>query len=360
MASPIDYITKGTQILLSSLKNRYYHKKYSGRAEEICRTIVKDCWNGTYFQTSATNFKEFWARDFGWCVQSLLKIGYKSEVHLTLRYALNRYKKYKKITTTINKGGKPYDIFIPAVDSLPWLIHSIHVSRFPYHSFRNFLNKEIEKFVEQFLDQKTGLVKRNIHASSIKDFSIRESSCYDNCMVGLLAKDLREMKLNNPLSKFNYPQLIKENFWNGLYFYDDLKKKDYVAGDANIFPFILGLCRDTEMLESALQTVQSEGLDQPLPLKYTSSREGIRFGWQEFFFKNYESNSIWMHMGPLFIKLLREINTEKADEYKEKYREVIEQYSGYPEVLSSDGKPYSSLAYYTDFSMLWACNYLTL
>ena len=100
MASVIDYLTQGSRIFLTSLKNRFFRKKYKGTAEQICRQIVKDCYNGRYFQTSTQNFRQFWTRDFGWCTASLLKLGYQKEVAQTIRYALNRFKKY---TNTFNR-----------------------------------------------------------------------------------------------------------------------------------------------------------------------------------------------------------------------------------------------------------------
>ncbi len=63
-------------------------KKYKGNANAICKQIIKDCWNGKYFQVSAGHFTSFYVRDFGWCVDSLMKLGYKKEVHKTLDYVL--------------------------------------------------------------------------------------------------------------------------------------------------------------------------------------------------------------------------------------------------------------------------------
>jgi hypothetical protein len=53
---------------------KYGIKRYNGNAKEICRQIIKDCWNGRYFQVSNGHFCEFYIRDFGWCVESLLKL----------------------------------------------------------------------------------------------------------------------------------------------------------------------------------------------------------------------------------------------------------------------------------------------
>lgn len=361
MSSLMDYLNKGSQIFLSSWSTRLKPKKYSGTADQICHNIVKDCWNGHYFQVSTRNFPEFWTRDFGWCAQSLIKLGYEKEVHQTLRYALNRFQKYKKITTTINSKGNPFDFPTMAVDSLPWLIHSIKISSFPYLLFKSFLNQQIQLFFETVVNNHTGLVKPENHFSSIKDFSIRKSSCYDNTMVALLAKDLKSMKLLNPFTNFDYSELLKRHFWNGKYFYDDLSKQDYVAGDANLFPFILGLIKDKEMMESSIKTIQENQLDSPFPLKYTTTRNKVRFILEEkLAMRNYESNSIWTHMGLLFIKFVKQIDPEKSKEYQQVYQEMIEKQRGFLEVLTPKGKPFKTWFYHSDRGMLWACNYLTL
>lgn len=360
MTSIIEYFTQGIRILFTSWKNRLFPKRYKGTAEQICKKIVRDCWNGRFYQTSAYNFKQFWTRDFGWTTKSLLKLGHQEEVHKTLRYALNRFKQYGKVTTSITLTGKPFDFPVPAVDSLPWLIHSIKISKFSYHTFKPFLNQQIEEFFHYFIDPQTGLVKPDLHVSSMKDQVVRRSSCYDNCTVALLAKDLKKMKLINPFSKFNYSSLIKRHFWSGEFFYDDLSHKDYLAADANIFPFIFGIIDDKDKLLSVIKNIQEAELDQPWPLKYTKSREGIEFTWQEFLMPDYESDALWTHMGPLYIKLVQEVDKSKAKEYKEKYREWIEKYGGFLEVFNSKGEPYSCFLYYCDFGMVWAANYLTL
>ncbi len=360
MASLIDYASEGPRIFFAGIKNRILPKRYEGNAENICKEIVKDCWNGSFFQTSTTNFPQFWTRDFGWCTQSLVKLKYENEIHHTLRYALNRFRQHRMITTTISTLGRPFDFPEPAVDSLPWLIHSIKISKFPYHSFKPFLNKEIQKFFELFINGQTGLVRPELHVSSIKDFAIRKSSCYDNCLTALLAHELKSMKLINPLREFDYPSLIKRHFWNGHYFHDDLSKKHYVAGDANIFPFVLGIINNEEMLKSALEQIQAAGLDEPFPLKYTADSRQVRFIWQEIAMMNYESNALWTHMGLLYIKLLQQVDKDRAKEEKEKYTEIIEKHRNFLEVFTAEKKPYSSPFYYCSSGMLWAANYLTL
>ncbi len=360
MVSILDYFTQGSRIFLSSWKRRISSKKYDGNAQEICQKVIQDCWNGRFLQTSTGNFIQFWTRDFGWSTNSLLKLGYQKEVQQSLRYAINRFKQFNKITTTLTPRGKPFDFPIYSVDTLPWLIHSIKLSKLSYHSHRFFLNKEIRKFFVKVIDPQTGLVKPNKHFSSMKDFSVRKSSCYDNCMVGMLAKDLEKMKLDNPFKKYNYPELIKRHFWHGEYFYDDLSKNDYVAGDANIFPFLCGLIKNEKMLKSVIKQIEGAILDEPFPLKYTYSRDKINFVWQEFFLRNYESDAIWMHMGPLYVNLIKQVDKVKAKDYREKYKKLIEKHGNFLEVFNSNGKPFSTSFYYCDSGMLWAANYLVL
>lgn len=361
MVSLRDYVVEGSRITLSSLKHRAFPKEYYGVPEVICRQVVQDCWNGSYFQTSTGNFPQFWTRDFGWCVQSLVQLGYQKEVHKTLRYVLNHFQRYQKITTTITPGGRPFDFPMYSVDTLPWLIHAIKISHFTYYPFKDFLNKELQRFYSIVINEHTGLVKPDVAFSSMKDFAKRKSSCYDNTMVALLAQDLKwMMNLINLLERFDYPALIKRHFWNGCYFYDDLRKQDYVAGDANLFPFLFGLFHDQVMLKEAMKSVQEAGLDTPFPLKYTSAGKNVQFIWQEKLIPEYEYDTIWTHMGPLYIKLLKKVDPERAKTLKQAYSEMVAKHKNYLEVFFKDGRPYKSLFYVCDRGMLWAANYLTL
>ena len=194
----------------------------------------------------------------------------------------------------------------------------------------------------------------------MKDLAVRKSSCYDNCMLAMLSRDLSEMKLENPFKQFDYPALIKRHFWNGMYFYDDLSRQDYVAGDANIFPYVLGIISDDQMLKSSIKSIMDAGLDKPFPLKYTASREHITFIWEEFFNKDYESTALWQHMGPLYVRLVKQVNPDKGNILMKNYLTLIEKHKNVLEVFSENGKPHKTPFYYCDSGMLWAANYLTL
>lgn len=358
------HLKEGIRIFRRSLKVKLFGiKKYKGNADQTCRQIIKDCWNGKYFQVSSGHFCEFYARDFGFCVGALLKLGYKKEIKKTLEYALNIFEKNRKITTTISPKGVPFDFPYYAVDSLPYMIRSLRILNDEdlIIKHKNFINKEIKKFHEIVFDKEKGLVKENACFSSMKDHSVRKSSCYDNVMVAMLSNELKKIKiLNNPFKNYNFEKTIKEKFWNGSYFLDDLSGSSYVAGDANVFPFWLGVFEDKKMLKSAIKAIQNEGLNKPFPLKYTSNLTKLKAINAEVFVPGYERDSIWMHMGPLFIGLVKKIDKNKAAHYVNKYAEIIEKHKNYLEVFNADGKPYKTLFYYSDESMLWAANYLVI
>ena len=341
------------------LKANGFHE-YDGNAKDICAQIIEDCWNGRFFQTSTTNFPQFWTRDFGWCTASLLKLGHKERVERTLLYALDIFSDHG-ITTTITPKGKPFDFPTVAVDSLPWLMHSLELvnNKALIEPFIPFLEKEIKEFYTRVIDKKNGLVKQK-HFSSIKDYAIRKSACYDNCMVASLSHSLTQLKLINPFERFDYENLIKKHFWNGHYFYDDLKKLPYVAADANIFPFYLNIIKDTHMLKSAIEAVHRAALDVQLPVKYTTKKAPVQFIWSERFMHNYELDTTWTHMGPLYLNLLKKVNPALAKQHIQSYTKMIESYKNYPEALTPKGKPFTALFYHCDQGMLWVANYLTL
>lgn len=356
------HISEGIRIFRHSSRRKIKgHKRYNGNAEEICRRIVEDCWNGTFFQTSNGHFRQFYTRDFGWCAESLINLGYEKEVEQTLGYALEIFEKSNKITTTITPSGKAVDIFTYSPDSLAFILRTLSLlkSKSLVKKHSEFLNSEILKFCK--IVDENGLVRKNRHFSSMKDYSKRKSSCYDNVMVFVVNESLKKIKiLGNPLRGFDFKKIIIENFWNGQYFLDDLSGKSHVAGDANIFPFWAGVFDSKDMIKSALMKIQEENLDKPLPLKYTGDKVRTKMSMQELFVKNYEQNTIWAHMGPIFIDIFSRIDKNRARQYLKEYKNIIERHENFMEAFDNSLSPFKTLFYHADESMLWAANYLTL
>ncbi len=343
-------------------------KKYPGNAEQICSQVVRDCFNRekNYFMTSKGHFCEFYARDFGWCTEALLSLGYRKEVVNTLNYALGVFQRYRRIEQSISPSGKPFTF--PAAryspDALAFIVHSIKLAKATglVKKYKGFLNQEIKEYYELVVDGKTGLVRKDKYFSSIKDYALRQSSCYDNCMTAMLANELEEIKaLHNPFKNYDYKKLIIKNFWTGSYFLDDLSGDKRVCGDANFIPFWTGLITDKAMMRKAVNAVRREGLDKPLPLRYTSRKHREqKMIPLELIAGDYERGSVGAHLGMMFIRVVSMIDNKLAMQYLAEYEKKIIQNKNFLEVYDKNGKPFKTLFYYSDEAMLWAANYLLL
>lgn len=336
-------------------------KEYSGNAEQICKQIVRDCWNETFFQVSVGHFPVFYMRDFGMCVEALLKLDYKKEVEKTLQFALTVYSRENKISTTISAEGKGFDVFSYAPDSLAFLLYSLRTAQATelIEIYRPFLEEQIQYFYDTALDKKTGLIRKDKNFSSIKDHAKRQSCCYDNCCAAVIAREARILGLENSLQKYDYKKIIKQQFWTGEYFRDTLNSNT-ISGDANTFPYWFEIFTDKAMIKKSIAALQKENLDNPFPLKYT------RIVPKNFLFplslltSNYEGNSIWAHLGLCYIDVAAKVNKNVAKKYLEQYRKQIEQHKNFLELYDPDGKPYKTLFYYADAGILWAVKWLAL
>lgn len=338
---------------------RKYHQ-FEGTYLEICEIIIKKCWNGKYFQTSSSGFSEFWIRDFAYCAESLVSLGYANEVRTTLVYALDRFKKFGAIRTKISRNGLPVDIFYIAPDSLALLILSLIKThnRDLATKYKDFLNSEIARFYDKIVDKEVGLVKRG-YFSSVKDHSIRQSSVYDNVMIAYLAKNLDDLGLNNPFKKFDWAKKIKDVFWTGSYFRDGLENDD-LTGDANIYPYWLGIFDDKAMMAKSFDSMEKAGLTNPFPLKYSSHRRGVFVGLINFFTPNYQGDTIWLQNGLIYLQLLEKISRKKFQKYFGIYKGLIEHNKNFIEVFHSNGQIYRTPFYKADEALLWCSMFLNL
>jgi len=351
----IELIKEGLRIFLNRLKP---YPTYKGDAEQICAQIVEKCWNGKYYQTGAYTYPEFWTRDFGFCAESLVKLGHKQNVYKTLEYALSHFKEQNRIGTHITQDGKVLDFPTYSVDSLPLLLHAIRVSGFNIKKYKIFINEQIKYFYEYAFDHNKGIILPNKHFSSMKDYFVKNSSCYDNCMTYMLCEDIEKLKLDNPFNKKELKKNIEKYFWNGHYFNEDLTNAE-ICGDANTFPFWCGVSNDKKKFESCLKYIQEEYLDFPVPLKYTKRN---RFGQvkESIFVPFWEGNKLWMHLGLCYLDVVAKFDKKLCRDYLTIYKEIIEKYHNFLEVLEPSFKPYRSPFYKADHSMLWACKYLAL
>ncbi|MFW5746746.1 MAG: hypothetical protein ACOCWQ_04325 [Nanoarchaeota archaeon] len=345
--------------------------RYSGDAQRICKCITHRCFNGHYLQVSSGHFQNFYCRDFAICVPALLNLGHHSYVMRTLHYALRIFAYHDKICTTINSRGQPHDFFDYGIDSLPFLLRALRQASEHQNTasaansllsrYSAFLEGQIQIFTS-YIDMRSGLVRADVRLSTMKDHMNRPSSCYANCMAGMLAHECKLLGLHNPLADFDYGKLLMDHFYNGRFFLDHQDAKQYVAGDANTFPFYCGIIEDKHIFLSCLAAIRGAGLDSPFPLKYTNRpTTEVRMNiLPSLLAPNYEGTTIWMHLGLCFLYMIRRYVPKNLPDYLDAYTQHIEQYANFLEVFNPDGTPYRAPFYVADESMSWAVMYLDL
>lgn len=345
--------------------------RYEGSAERICEQIIEACWDShqEYFKTSGTgHFQEFYTRDFGWCTEPLLVLGYKQEVRKTLRYALMRFAHAKKITVAITPKGKPFDFPCFAPDSLAYLMRSLRLLQDTelLIAYQSLINAEIQRYYQKVIDHGTGLVRDDEAFSAMKDHALRQSSCYNTCMVGMLSQEincintlLKKKVFANPFQQYDYATILKKHYWTNSFFRDDCSEKVYVTSDAQLFPFWTGIINNNKMLKLCIHAIQQEKLDQPFPLKYTAQQQGT-LRWYNLLASGYQANSVWSMLGMLYCQLLAQIDEKKAQEHLRQYGTLILKHHNFLEVYNHDGSIFKRSFYVTDESMLWCSMWLVL
>jgi len=332
-------------------------QEFRGNAKQICKSIVDTCWNGTFFINSLGNYRSFWARDFGLCVDSLLKLKQKERVIKTLSWAIQQYAQAGKITTTILPNKQCFsfpNLYSP--DSVAFFFYALHAANAKniIEKYRSFLQTELDHFFTLVQDPGTDLVRQHTQFSGMRDYAVRNSSCYDNTMLIWLSRIARKLKFDAP--RIDSKQLIA-HYWMGDYFRDDLTS-NHCTADANIFPFWTGIVQNKTMCKKALSSLHKSCLDNPLSLKYTAVTHE-RMLWTEIFVPGWERTAIWTNIGFLYLHLLATTDKKTAKVMFEKWAKTIENHGTVYECY--DGKePYTSFFYLADEGMLWSANFATL
>lgn len=347
------------------LSNRYFGKieRFEGNAEEICRQIVAKLWRGDFFKTSLGHFDFFWMRDFGTVAESLTKIGYKKHVLHTLRWALTNYRESDTITTCIDKYGRCFNApTMAAIDTLPWLLHSLVVSGYDLSpKERRFLEKQLARYNAKFLDT-TGHIKPMKYAE-MRDAVIYDRSAYAVSLVGRLAWCVEQLDLKgfpHQLAKYQ-SQLIKR-YWNGSYFNADRQTEAFSA-ECALMPFFLGVIQDEALWKSTLGYIQDNQYNQPFPLVYNQESAKFKYHWWMTapWMPEYEGNTLWSWHGMFYLHSLRRFSSVEFQAERQAFASgMIEQHGNFPEMLNLDGSWYKAPVYMSDPGMVWAALYVDL
>jgi hypothetical protein len=365
MSNKLRQLSDASRIFLRAIKFRFTgFKKYSGDSEQICYSIIEDCYDSknNYFRTSAGHFCQFYSRDFGMCCESLIALGYKKRVVQTLRYALTIFEQEGKITTHITTSGKAVDFPTNSPESASYMLNSVLLTKDKklLSDYKDFFKKIADDVYSNYLDKNTGLLRFDINFSSMKDHSLRISDCYNNCLLGLFANNLKKASIRSELSKYDYSKIIVNNFWNGSYFIEDLSGKEIISGDANTFPFWTGLVNDKKMFNLCVKAMQKKGLDEPWPLKYTALDDVSKLNFGDFLAPGYERDTLWMHLGLCYLTVVKKYDSKLFKKYLEQYESLIVLHKNFLEVYFPNKKPFNRLFYVCDESMLWCSIFLDL
>jgi hypothetical protein len=344
-------------------------KAYRGTPQEICAQIIDEAYDRQhkYFRVSSGNFCEFYVRDFGLCCEALYKLGYEKEVRATLQYAIAKYRKAGRITTAINPEGVPFDYFLPTgPDALGFLLYAITRTGNDdlAQEHRAFLQRMLDNFSREFIDPRTLLPRTDRHYSSIRDQAKRKGACYDAVMIAVTARESARLRLTFRYAEQDITDAIIKEYWNGTYFFQDTVRQAIVVADANVFPFWTGIVTDRKMLEDAMDAIRAAGLDTPFPLRYVSAydkkKEKTALHAANMLANDYETDSIWTHLGLAYLRVLKERDEDAAKRHLAKYTKLVEEHKNFLEVYDTHGRPFKRFFYSADESIIWCANYLVL
>src|SRR5262245_43028400 len=238
-------------------RQRRGHTRHRGAAAAIIRACIDACWNGRTFTASPGHFDMFWTRDLGFSTPSLMRVGEGERVRASLAYALGVWSRRRShVTTTINYGDRPADVFAYGVDSLPLLLAALRAAGADdlVERHRDWLTGELDCYLRRVVDPATGLVRNDRTYSAHRDTVVNRSTAYGNVMVALLAKTVAETGwFESPLEHFfagDHGRLLRDRFWAGDRFRDAIGG-DETTGEANVWPFYAGVVADRPMLRAA-------------------------------------------------------------------------------------------------------------
>src|SRR5262245_27025409 len=107
-------------------RHRRGHTRHPGDARALVRAGIEACWSGRPFTARPGHFDMFWTRDLCFSTPALVRLGESERVRASLSYALGVWTRRRShVTTTINYGDRPVDVFAYGVDSLPLLLAAL-------------------------------------------------------------------------------------------------------------------------------------------------------------------------------------------------------------------------------------------
>jgi len=392
----------GIRIVIASFDNE---KPILGSVQYIISQIHKERFDPSKpYVISAGHFSDFYLRNIGIFYNSVLdpcipssQIDWEKREKITtqtIALDLAVLKKVKTEPTTFSSIWPnvyvPLNIFTRPSDSLYSALYTLYSMQNPQKNTsschrlqtqqvgkkllaenRTNLIRLFQQYQRDVLDQKTGLVKKDITLSSERDSVRRQSSFYDNVIFWATMKLANDLGLvNRPNDYFaNLQNKIIDAFWDGKnrLFLNDLSKESQnqhiFSGDEFIViqtHFLdINNSEDKKMLMQMISYVEKNKLDQPFPLRLAKHDDYKNlYFWVWFGAPMYAGESIWSHWGMEYIKaLILTDDKDRAKKFLDIYSANIKKYGGYPEVYDKKGNILHSLLYKSLLHTGWVINY---
>lgn len=362
------------RIFFTGQRRRFWRRTYSGSPKAICRKIVEACFDSQkkYFRTSVDTYPELWTRDFGRCVPALIHTGYRPEVIHTYRFAFQAYQKAGRYELTILPDGQlynfPFGTYSP--DGFAFFLYGLCAlgDETLVEENRSFLTREAERFSRLVIHPETGTVRTNVHYSEAQDYLRRNSSCYTTCCAFIVQQVLNRLSIPNPLAAYDYPAILNTHYYNAPlgFFYDDMSKRSFISGDANILPFWCGAAsrppfsQIDDVLNPVLDNLHRAGLNSPYPSRYRNGSEKLP-SLRLDRLNPWQTRSVWTCLGIHFLEMLYQYAPARFSKEIMRFVELVDRLRCFPEVVSHETRTlYSYPLYVSETSMLWAANLLNL
>ncbi len=302
-------------------------------------------------------------RDFGTVCESLIKLGKTERIHHTLSWALYHFQRGCDVTTCIDVNGNLFNA--PAhkgIDSLPWLLHCLNVSKYPLNKMeRKFLERMLRRYRKNFLTN-TGAIRPGQHISEMRDAVFYDRSAYSYALVGRLAQCAQDLGLAGfQFAPELYRDILNDHYWTGEFYQADYVTKIY-SSESALMPFFLGVIDDKSKANATFAYINKAKLNQPYPLQYCQQPDKFKYRWGmgKFFMNNYTGTSLWTWHATFYLHtLLKYKHADYAGQYAS-FATLIERHGTYPELVNPDGSWYTSPIYRSDPGMVWAALFLEL
>lgn len=303
----------------------------------------------------------FYIRDIGLAAPGLMYMGMAKELERCMTVALQVWEQAGRVTTSINDKLRAVDVFEYGADSLSLLLRTLRLlgSNDLVRRYETFLNDAIQHYKETVFDPQSALVREDRSLSTTKDNTIRPSPLYANINMLLLQHEIGRLrdvghKLVDPLKEYDTMGAVMERFWMAKKnSFRDALGHEYVAADQIFAPY-LRVFHDEPRVSHMLDSIVSEGLADPLPLKYTQApKPATEHRLLSFMASNYQGNTIWTMLGVAFLWVLHERNDDRTELYLKRYEEIIARDGNCIEIYNPDLSMYHALAYTYDEGMTW-------